>query len=331
MNGKLVFGQYYNHPSWLHRLDPRTKLITIFIVMVSIFLLDNIYLLLGGLASILAIIVSTRIPLSKFFSSLRMMTMLLIFTVGFQIVFNRQGQLLREYYFTIDPINIIIILFILILYYFIKKQLKFKTTLLFLVIFLVFYIQTAINFDNFQFLSKDIIKYSIKFYDEGLYTSLKIVLRIISLIFISSLLTLSTKPTELTNGLESVCKPLKYLGVKVSILAMMISIALRFIPTLINEADKILKAQASRGVDFKEGKFKDKITQIISLLIPMFVIAHNRAYDLAEAMEARGYIPGDIRSNINELRYSFKDYFTLFVTVVILLAIIVLKVLGYAL
>src|SRR5690606_12025828 len=102
------------------------------------------------------------------------------------------------------------------------------------------------------------------------------------------LLTLTTKPTDLNNGLESVLSPLEKIGLKTSILAMMISIALRFIPTLINEADRILKAQASRGVDFKEGNIGQKVVQIISLLIPMFIVSFKRAEELANAMEARG-------------------------------------------
>ena len=107
---------------------------------------------------------------------------------------------------------------------------------------------------------------------------------------------------ELNQGLESLLKPLRFFKLNPSIFTMMIAIALRFIPTLINEANKILKAQASRGVDFKEGKLKDKIGQIISLIVPMFVIAYRRAIDLSDAMEARGYIPGEKRTKINDKR-----------------------------
>ncbi len=118
-----------------------------------------------------------------------------------------------------------------------------------------------------------------------------IVLRIITLLFLSSLLTFSTKPIELNNGLDYLLKPLQKLKVKTSIFTMMVSIALRFIPTLILETEKVLKAQASRGADFKEGKLSARVMQIVSLIVPMFVIAYKRAYDLADAMEARGYIP----------------------------------------
>jgi energy-coupling factor transport system permease protein len=156
--------------------------------------------------------------------------------------------------------------------------------------------------------------------------SLYILLRIIALLFISSLLTLTTKPTDLNNGLEAILKPLKHIGVKVSTLTMMISIALRFIPTLINEAEKILKAQASRGVDFKEGKIGAKVMQIISLLVPMFVIAYKRAYDLADAMEARGFIPDAPRTNINLLRYRTSDYLTFGFSFALLVVTIYLRI-----
>lgn len=100
---------------------------------------------------------------------------------------------------------------------------------------------------------KALANYSLAIYEEGLYTSLKVVLRIITLLLISSLLTLTTKPADINTGMERLAKPLKYIGVKVSILSMMISIALRFIPTLINEAGRILKAQASRVLISKRG------------------------------------------------------------------------------
>ena len=112
-------------------------------------------------------------------------------------------------------------------------------------------------------------------------------------------------------------------------MTMMISISLRFIPTLLNEAEKILKAQASRGVDFKESKFKYKITQIVSLLVPMFVISYKRAGDLADAMEARGYIPEAPRTNINLLEYKGMDVFTLVFVGLLMIGLILVKVTGW--
>ena len=126
-------------------------------------------------------------------------------------------------------------------------------------------------------------------YESGIVHGSFLVLRVFVIILASTTLTLTTKPTDLTNAIEWILKPLEKIKIKTSIFAMMISIALRFIPTLFNETNKILKAQASRGVDFNEGKFREQIKQIVSLLVPMFVISIKRAEDLADAMEARGY------------------------------------------
>lgn len=156
----------------------------------------------------------------------------------------------------------------------------------------------------------------IKIYIDGVIRGGIIISRLILIVSITSLLTFTTKPTDMTDGIEAVMKPFKYIGVPTSELALMISISLRFIPTLLEEAEKIMKAQSSRGADFVEGKLKDKIIQIISLLIPMFVIAFKRAEDLANAMEARGYVPGQQRSRLNELKYQQTDYlYYIFITI----------------
>lgn len=320
MNSKMILGQYYNTNSFVHRLDPRTKLISLFILMIAIFMLSNIYYLLGMTAIVLSFIMLAKIPLKKFFHSFRLMTFILIFTVAFQILFTKTGSVLASYNFDMTISNLVITVLLLIIYFIYAKFVKkFKTLILLLLAFTSFYLQY-----NFHYLDS-LFTYTITIYDDGLYFALKIVLRIINLISISSLLTFTTKPTDLTSGLESIAKPLKVVGVNTSIMAMMISIALRFIPTLINEANRILKAQASRGVDFKESKFNDKIVQIISLLIPMIVIAYKRAEDLANAMEARGYIPGAERTKLNALKFRSSDYFTIVVTLMILSATIALK------
>jgi energy-coupling factor transport system permease protein len=331
MNNKMVFGQYYNHPSWVHNLDPRTKIIAIFLFMVTVFILSSIEALLVAFGLILVVILSTGIPIGKFLNSLKMMTMLLVFTVFFQVLFNTRGELLSDWSFQLQIGHVLLIIGLIVLYTIIKKTILPKSSLLFLgLIFAIFYVQYRISFSSMGFLDVSLSNYAIRLYDEGFFTAVKIIIRIVSLIFISSLLTLSTKPTDLNLGLEAVMRPLRRIGIKVNILAMMISIALRFIPTLVNESEKILKAQASRGVDFKEGKLKDKIIQIISLLIPMFVISYKRAEDLAEAMEARGYSPEGERTSINLLVYRMADYCSLSFTSIAIITIIVLKVIGYA-
>lgn len=323
MNSKVVFGQYYNSGSWIHRLDPRTKIIGVFLLIVSLFLLNHWISLAVTMGLTLILILSTKIPLSKFFSSLRAMSMLLFMTVIIQVVFT-QGESI-SLPFQLNLVNSLIALILLIFYFGSRKLIRSNRFFLFLLVFfLIFYLQYSVRVPiAFAY------DYTIPIHYDGLLNSVIIVLRIVTLIFISSLLTLTTTPTDLNVGLESLMKPLKLIGVKVSILTMMISIALRFIPTLINEANKILKAQASRGVDFKEGRFRDKVTQIISLLVPMFIISYRRATDLADAMEARGYIPEAKRTTINLLKYHFVDIFSIAIMVIILSGVIAFRVTGY--
>ena len=161
---------------------------------------------------------------------------------------------------------------------------------------------------------------------QGLFSALFIVLRVLTLIMFCNILTLTTKPTDLNNALESLLKPLEKIKIKTSIFAMMVSIALRFIPTLFNEMDRILKAQASRGSDFNEGSLRQKIKQVISILVPMFIISFKRADDLSLAMEARGYIPGEKRTKINILKMKFFDYVLLILFNLLLIGLILMRI-----
>lgn len=324
MNTNLVFGQYYHSNSWLHRLDPRTKILGTIILIITLFLLENTLLIASAFVGTLLLILSSKIPISKFLRSLKMMTTLLLITVFFQLFFNR-GTVLAEFNFTLTVVNLLIIIFLLVLFFLSRKVItRHRFFLFLLLVILSFYLQTIVTS------GKVLANYSVGLYEDGLYLALKIVIRIITLILLSSLLTLTTKPADLNTGMERLAKPLKHIGIKVSILSMMISIALRFIPTLINEAGRILKAQASRGIDFKEGKFTQKVTQIISLLVPMFVISYRRAYELADAMEARGYIPDAERTSISLLKYKARDYLTILFILAFFAIIVVLKVMNYA-
>ncbi len=159
-------------------------------------------------------------------------------------------------------------------------------------------------------------------YDEGINLGFFMSIRLIIVVLISTLLTLTTKPSDLTLALESLFKPFKKIGLPVSELALMISIALRFIPTLFEETQKILKAQASRGVDIKEGKFKDKVMQLISLLVPLFILSFKRADELANAMEVRGYVPGRKKTSINRLNWRLADTGLILVCLIIFIGAI---------
>ena len=148
-----------------------------------------------------------------------------------------------------------------------------------------------------------------KFYitNEGIYRALFMGLRLVLLIFGSSMLTLTTKPIELTDGMEKLLSPLSRIGLPAHELAMMMTIALRFIPTLLDETDKIMKAQTARGADFENGNLKQKAKALVPLLVPLFVSAFRRADELAMAMEARCYRGGEGRTKMRPLEYKNRD------------------------
>ncbi len=148
----------------------------------------------------------------------------------------------------------------------------------------------------------------IKITREGLQSAGFMALRLIYLILGSSLMTFTTTPNQLTDGLEKVLKPLNRIKVPVHEISMMMSIALRFIPILLEETDKIMKAQMARGADFESGGLLKRAKSLIPLLVPLFVSAFRRANDLAMAMEARCYRGGDGRTKMKPLRYHSRDY-----------------------
>lgn len=163
-----------------------------------------------------------------------------------------------------------------------------------------------------------------EFYSGGLIQGIAISVRFFLLILVTSLLTLTTTPIEITDAIEDMLHPLKRFKFPVHELALMMSISLRFIPTLMQETDKISRAQASRGVDFKTGPIKDRIKAVVPLLVPLFVSAFKRAEELAMAMEARGYQGGEGRSKLRELKIEKRDIliFILFAIVVATLLLV---------
>lgn len=148
-------------------------------------------------------------------------------------------------------------------------------------------------------------KFTVTF--EGVRQSCYVAARLICLILISSILTFTTTPTELTAAIESLLSPLKLFGVKVHDLAMMMTIALRFVPTLLEETEKIMSAQKARGADIGSGGAFKRIKAVVPILIPLFVSAFRRAYDLALAMECRCYTDGKGRTKLNPMKIKFRD------------------------
>ena len=164
--------------------------------------------------------------------------------------------------------------------------------------------------------------------DTGLRNAVFMVLRIMLLIMGTFLMTYTTSPISLTDGLERLLNWMKRLRVPVHELAMMMSIALRFIPTLIEETDKIMSAQKARGADFESGGLIQKAKALIPILVPLFISAFRRADELATAMECRCYHGGEGRTKLRVLRYEARDYVALTAGAVILAAVIVMRNLG---
>lgn len=165
----------------------------------------------------------------------------------------------------------------------------------------------------------------IKISQAGIRNAGFVFMRLFLVIVMSTLLTLTTSPTELTDGLELLLRPFARFGLPVHELALVISIALRFVPTLADEATKIMDAQRSRGADFDEGSLFDKIKALVPVLVPLFVSAFSRAEDLATAMEARGYRGGDGRTRYRQLKFTGFDYSVWGSCLILLAAIIGLR------
>lgn len=161
---------------------------------------------------------------------------------------------------------------------------------------------------------------------EGVMSAVRMAIRLTYLILGTSLMTLTTTPNQLTDGLEKALKPLARFHVPVHEIAMMMSIALRFIPILIEETDKIMKAQMARGASFDEGNIIKKAKSLIPLLVPLFVSAFRRANDLAMAMEARCYCGGEGRTKMKPLRYQSLDYRAYIVLILYLALLLMLRV-----
>ena len=161
-------------------------------------------------------------------------------------------------------------------------------------------------------------------YTDAVMQTLYIIVRLLLMIMITTCLTATTKPLDMTLGIEDLLKSFEKIGVPSHEIAMLISIALRFIPDLIDETNRIIKAQESRGVDLKEGKFSERIMAILSLIVPLFVSAFQRADDLANAMEARGYQPGEKRTRYKVLKMKGADWALIFCATAILICMIVL-------
>lgn len=217
----ITIGQYLPGSSFLHRLDPRTKILAVLIYMVSLFLVNNFWGLGAMLLLSIVVVLISHIPLKFFFRGIKAIVFIVLLTVALQM-FMTPGEPLWQW--------------------------------------------------GFLTITK-----------EGIRQAIFMGTRLILLVSVTSILTLTTTPISLTDGIENLLKPFQRFGVPAHELAMMMTIALRFIPTLIEETDKIMKAQAARGADFESGNLVERAKAMIPLLVPLFLNAFKRADELAMA------------------------------------------------
>lgn len=249
MNKGVTLGQYLPGDSFIHRLDPRIKILLTIVFMVTIFYVDGFLGYGAMLLGVAAIVVVADIPLKRLIRGLRPILWILIITFIINVL-TTPGQ--PKWTFWIFKIS-----------------------------------------------------------ESGLYKALFIAIRIMMLVVGTSVLTLTTSPMALTDGLEALLKPLSVIRFPAHALSMMISIALRFIPTLFDEADKIVRAQKARGADFESGNILSRAKAMIPLMVPLFLNAFHRAEELGTAMEARCYRGGEGRTRLNPLRLKRCDLITL--------------------
>lgn len=246
----ITIGQYIHGDSFLHKADPRVKIMLTLLFMVIVLIVNSFLSYIILTLFIILVIILSAIP----------------------IIFTLKG---------LKPVMFIIIFATIMNIFFYVGS---KGTILF----------------QFAF---------IKITLEGIYASLRMFFVITLIMMGSSLMTLTTTPILLTDGLEKLLGPLKKLKVPVHEIAMMMTIALRFIPTLLEETDKIMKAQASRGADFETGNLIQRAKSFIPILVPLFVSAFRRADELATAMEARCYKGSEGRTRMKQLKLTGNDFF----------------------
>jgi len=316
----IIIGQFIPGTSFLYKMDPRSKIIALMLLMVATFILKDVTHILIMLSIVLLILKVGGIPITRIARGLKPIMILLLFTFTFQIIFIKSGDLVFDTNLFLTVYTLPLMILIILFWYFTRRYVKFKFLYLLLT---AFGILTMLSlYSPGKVLSSSLLE----IYQDGLSGAFFIMIRLIIIVTLSTILTLTTKPTDLNLGLEKILKPLSIIRINAEEIAMIISIALRYIPTLLDEANKIMLAQASRGVDFSEGKLKDKVMQIISLLVPMFIISFKRSDDLANAMEARSFVPGKPRTRLHTLSWHHIDTTVIVFCVGILVSAITVRV-----
>ena len=248
----MILGRYIPGDSIVHRLDPRSKLLSMMLLILIVFWANNSVTNLILFIATGIFIALSGVSISFFIQGLKSMFFLIAFTTLFQFFFISSGNIIFEFWF-------------------------------------------------------------VRITDYALQQAGIIFCRFILIIFFSTLLTLTTMPLSLASAVEGLLSPLKKVKVPVHEIGLMLSMSLRFVPTLMDDTTRIMNAQKARGVDFDEGSIVQKVKALIPILIPLFATSLKRADSLAIAMEARGYQGGKGRSQYRQLKWSFKDTLTIFV------------------
>ncbi len=241
----ISLGRFYPADSPIHRLDPRAKILATVVLMVLVFLANDVWTFVAYAAFSAVCILLSRIPVVHVFKSVKPILFLIVFAFLLN-VFSGKG----EAFLTLGPLSA--------------------------------------TWD-------------------GLWTGLRMAARLTLLIATSSLLTLTTTPILVADAMERMMKPLQRIGFPAHEMAMMMSIALRFVPTLVEETDKIMKAQSSRGADYDTGGILRRARGLVSVLVPLFIGSFRRADELAVAMEARCYRGGEGRTRLRVMRLAPRD------------------------
>jgi energy-coupling factor transport system permease protein len=319
----IALGQYIKGDSLIHKLDPRIKITSLVIYLVSVFMIEispntiNLIMIGSLLALILIAYIFSGIPLFRILNSIKSIIFLIVFTVIIQLFAIKDGTLLFNPTMYIGLASVVSILVLLVVYGYLKKYVKFKTSLFILVVVLIFVLQYFLPYMTW-------FKYDLAIYDQALLRGLFLFLRIMAVILSTSLLTYTTSTNDFNSGLESLLGFLKIIKIPVATFSMIVSLTLRSIPILLQESDTVLKAQASRGSDIRESNILGKVKQVISFLVPLLVISFQKAIDLADAMEVRGYVVGAKRTHYDSFKLRSADIlFFLFIVLVLVATILV--------
>lgn len=241
----VTFGQYYNANSFVHKTDPRIKILLLIAYIVAVFLAGNFLSLAAVLVFLIIAVMFSSVPIGSVLRSIKAIFFLILFTAVLNVLFHVRSETDTVYFWVITK--------------------------------------------------------------EGLLSAAFLASRLILLVTGSSLLTLTTTPVSLTDGLESLLKPLALIKFPVHELALIMSIALRMIPTLANETDRIICAQKARGADFESGNIISRLKALVPVLIPLIISALRRADELGDAMDARCYWGSKDRTKYKKLKLSFRD------------------------